>query len=189
MKRTAMLSPAILMLGVLAFSAQQPAQAPTGNQDPAKPISTSLGAYVFPAKGQSAEQQKKDEMDCYTWAKQQTGIDPIAQQTAPPPQQQPAPKTEAPKGGAVKGAARGAAAGAAIGAVAGDAGTGAAVGATAGAIKGRRDQKKAAKQAEAKTQQQQQQAQQQAQAAQKEKMDTFKRAFSACMEGKGYTVK
>jgi hypothetical protein len=24
--------------------------------------------YVYPAKGQSARQQKKDEADCYTWA-------------------------------------------------------------------------------------------------------------------------
>ncbi len=188
MKRTALLTLSILLAGVPALLAQQPAQTPATTQGTEKPISASLGAFVFPAKGQNAEQQKKDEMDCFTWAKQQTGIDPIAQQTAAQPQQ-PAPKADAPKGGTVKGAAGGAAAGAAIGAVAGDAGTGAAVGATAGAIKGRRDQKKAEKKAEATAQQQQQQAQQQAQAAQKEKMDTFKRAFSACMEGKGYTVK
>jgi hypothetical protein len=86
------------------------------------------------------------------------------------------------KGGAVKGAAGGAAGGAAIGAIAGDAGTGAAVGATAGAVRGRRQQKKANKQAE-------QQAQQQGQDQQQQRLDTFKRAFSACLDSKGYSVK
>ena len=32
--------------------------------------------YVYPAKGQSPDQQKKDESACYQWAVQQTGIDP-----------------------------------------------------------------------------------------------------------------
>lgn len=43
---------------------------------------------IFPAKGQSAAQQQKDETYCYAWAKKQTGYDP-AQATqyaaAPPP--------------------------------------------------------------------------------------------------------
>ena len=37
--------------------------------------------YVFPAKGQSPEQQKKDESDCHAWAVGQTGFDPAQ----PPP--------------------------------------------------------------------------------------------------------
>jgi hypothetical protein len=42
--------------------------------------------YVYPAKGQSAQQQKKDESACHTWAVQQTGFDPAkAQAAAPPP--------------------------------------------------------------------------------------------------------
>ena len=32
--------------------------------------------YVFPAKGQSPEQQKRDEYECHSWAMQQTGYDP-----------------------------------------------------------------------------------------------------------------
>ena len=43
--------------------------------------------YVYPAKGQSAQQQKSDEAACYTWAVEQTGFDP-----AKPPPQQPAAK-------------------------------------------------------------------------------------------------
>ena len=32
--------------------------------------------FVYPAKGQTPEQQKSDEAACYTWAVQQTGFDP-----------------------------------------------------------------------------------------------------------------
>lgn len=31
---------------------------------------------IYPAKGQSAAQQKKDETECHAWAKKQTGYDP-----------------------------------------------------------------------------------------------------------------
>ena len=139
-------------------------------------ISNSLKLVVFPAKGQSQKQQKKDEFDCYVWAMQQSGIDPLN-----------TPKTEAavqsgPTGGAVKGAAGGAVAGVAIGAIAGDAGKGAAIGAAAGGMRGI----KKGKEAQA---QQNQQAQASAAATDKAKMDSFKKAFSACIEGKGYTVK
>lgn len=161
-----------------------------------KPVSASLGVFVYPKNNQSMEQQKTDEMDCFSWAKQQTGIDPTV--PAPPPQREQAQQTakqekDAPKGGAIKGAAGGAIAGTAIGAIAGDAGEGAAIGATAGAIRGRRAQKKAEKQAEAQAKTAQQQAElqagQQAQSREKERKATFNRAFGACLEGKGYTVK
>jgi len=134
-----------------------------------------VGLFVYPKNEQNPQQQASDESACYGSAQQQTGIDPAA----PPPAPQ---EADQKKGGAVKGAAGGAAGGAAIGAIAGDAGTGAAVGATAGAVRGRRQQKKANKQAE-------QQAQQQGQAQQQQRLDTFKRAFSACLDSKGYSVK
>jgi OmpA family protein len=177
-------------------SAQQPAPATAGSaeQQPTHPASQSLsaglGVYVFPAENQTPEQQNGDESSCYSWAKDQTGIDPLA----PPASSTPAAQTQqsAPnpaKGSGVKGAAGGAAAGAAIGAIAGDAGEGAAIGATAGAIKGKRQGLKAKKQAAAQQQQAQQQAQAEAQAQQDERKNTYNKAFSACMEGKGYTVK
>jgi hypothetical protein len=136
---------------------------------------------VFPAKGQSKDQMAQDKFTCYTWAKEQTGFDPMAPPTAtsaPPPK-------EAPKGGVVKGAARGALVGVAAGAIAGDAGKGAAIGAASGGLIGgmrRNDQRRQ----EAANQQQweQDQARQSSQ-----KRSTYNRAFSACMEGKGYTVK
>jgi outer membrane lipoprotein SlyB len=139
-------------------------------------ISNGLKLYVYPAKGQSKQQQKKDEFECYQWAQEQSGIDPLNL-----PQIE-APVQSGPTGGAVVGAAKGAAAGAAIGAISGDAGKGAAIGATAGAMAGRR----AGKQAQA---QQNQQAQASATATEQEMKNSFNKAFSVCIEGKGYTIK
>ena len=129
---------------------------------------------VYPAKGQNSQQQKKDDGECLAWAKTNTGIDP-AVASQPPPQQ-----TGAAVGGGerVKGAARGAVGGAVIGGVAGDAGTGAGVGAAAGVVAGgaRARQNQKAQNEQAKQQQQQ-------------ALATYYKAYAACMEGRGYTVK
>jgi len=140
-------------------------------------ISQQMKLYVYPSKNQSKQQQKEDEFECYLWAVDQSGIDPLNL-----PKAEPVPVQSGPTGGAVKGAAKGAAAGAAIGAIAGDAGKGAAIGATAGALAGRRQ----GKQAQA---QQNQQAQASAAASEQAMKDSFAKAFSVCIEGKGYTIK
>lgn len=137
--------------------------------------------FIYPTKGQSQEQLEKDKFNCYTWAKKQTGFDPmeVPKATTPPPGQ------EAPQGGLVRGAARGATVGVVGGAIAGDAGKGAAIGAATGALFGgmrRRDQARRRQQAE------QQWAQEQA-AAYTQKRNAYNRAYGACLEGKGYTVK
>src|SRR3989442_11583052 len=41
--------------------------------------STQPSVMVYPAKGQSAEQQTRDSGECQTWAKQQTGFDPATE--------------------------------------------------------------------------------------------------------------
>lgn len=45
----------------------------------------SAGPIAYPAKGQSAQQQQKDEGACYSWAKSNTGVDPTKVTSAPPP--------------------------------------------------------------------------------------------------------
>ncbi len=129
---------------------------------------------VYPARGQSAQQQSQDEAQCAAWAKQSTGIDP-AMASSPAPQQ-----TGPAVGGGQRagGAARGAAGGAAIGAIAGDAGKGAAAGAVVGTMSGGR-----------RARQQQASQNQQAQAQQQNMMQTYYRAYGACLEGRGYTIK
>lgn len=131
---------------------------------------------IYPAKGQSASQQQKDEAECYTWAKGQTGYDP-AQATpyaSAPPQQEIG-------GERVRGAARGAAGGALIGAIAGDAGKGAAIGAVGGTMVGGARQRRKRDENDQATVQHQQAAGQQQQ--------NFQRAYGACFEGRGYTVR
>lgn len=132
--------------------------------------SAQAGQYVFPAKGQTPEQQKADESTCHGWAIQQTGFDPAKPPPPPPPA-----KTGASAGSGARGAARGAVVGEII---ADDAGTGAAVGAVAARGQSRRQNRAAAEQ----TQQQQSSATQSQQA-------NFDKARAACLEGKGYTVK
>ena len=166
------------MLGVFQISiAQTPPALPDTSKMTYNQISNGLKLIAFPAKGQSQQQQKIDEFECYKWSIQQTGIDPLNL-----PKVEAAPQETGPTGGAVRGAARGAAAGAAIGAIGGDAGEGAAIGAVAGGLAGRR----AGKQAQAQKNQQSQAA---AANTEKEIKNTFIKGFSACLEGKGYTIK
>jgi YMGG-like Gly-zipper len=130
---------------------------------------------IYPARGQSPQKQNTDTAECQLWAKQTTGVDPVAiAQQAGQPTAQPA------QGGAIKGAAGGAALGAAVGAIAGNAGKGAAIGAVtgtaAGGLRQRRINQAAARQQQGGEQYVSQQ------------MSTFNRAVGACMTGRGYTV-
>jgi uncharacterized protein YcfJ len=126
---------------------------------------------AYPAKGQSAEQKSQDDAACQAWAKTDTGIDPAATAAAPA-------ATSGPQGERIRGAARGAAAGAVIGEVAhGDSSQGAKTGAAAGVVAGgARSRRNQAAQA------------QQAASAKTQTIDTYWRAWGACMAGKGYTV-
>ena len=179
--RTQLFASGAALLLSASLCAQQPGAA--------APLSSSLGVYVFPAKNQNAKQQSNDETSCFGWAKTQTGIDPmsIKPQVASSAPAQPA--TDPASGQVARGAARGAVAGAAIGAVAGDTGKGAAIGATAGGLKGVGNRGRAKQEAEQQQQQAAAQQQQQAHASVDQQKATYNRAFAACMEGKGYTVK
>ncbi len=128
----------------------------------------------YPNKGQSQEKTEKDKYACYQWAKGQTGFDPMQVPTtsAPPPEQ---------KGGAVRGAAGGAALGAIGGAIAGDAGKGAAIGAATGGVIGGVRRHRSNKEQEEWAQKES--------SGYAQKRNTYNRALSACMEGKGYSVK
>lgn len=168
-------------LALLAASDAAGQQAAPSTAPP--PTLAQIGMYIYPAKGQSPEQQTADEDACTHWAETQTGLTLQSggvdtQAAAEAAQRQAA---EATQGAAVAGAAKGAVAGVAIGAIAGDAGKGAAIGAVAGGIAGRRARKHAEAQA---AQQGAAQAQGQADA----NLEAFKKAAGACLQGRGYTV-
>lgn len=133
--------------------------------------------YIYPAGGQSNEQMDKDKYECYNWAKTDSGFDPMAAPTAtsPPPEGQK-------KSGGV---AKGGLAGAATGAIIGDNRTAARRGAVTGGLIGGVRQSSHNQKVE---QQQQQHAEQQASTSANNR-DNYNRAYSACLEGRGYSVK
>lgn len=140
-------------------------------------LGQSMGIFVYPAGGQSAEQQGQDDYECFSWAKQQTGYDPMN-----PPSAVAQAHQEGPSGTRLRGAARGAAAGAIIGEVADDdAGKGAAIGATAGALRGGRQDR-------LQRQEHAQQAEQNATAQASAAENQFRTAYSTCMQGREYSV-
>lgn len=115
-----------------------------------------------PVYAQNPDQQGKDSYECNQIAVSQTGYNPAAPQAA-----------ATPRGQALRGGAGGAAIGAAGGAIGGNAAKGAAMGAAVGggvgAIRGRR-QRKQAEQQQASSQQ------------------SYKAAFAACMQSRGWNV-
>jgi Glycine-zipper domain len=178
----------------LTAQAQTPAQ--TTAQPPArssgKTFASSAGLMVYPAKGQNADEQAKDEAQCFNWARDQSGYDPM---NPPPP-----PSARANEGpssqsegdlarGALGGAAVGAAAGAAIGAIAGHAGKGAGIGATTGLLGGAMQGRAAEEHGERQAEAQAKANQEQQRAAQQEQANAFKRGMSVCLEARGYAVK
>ena len=137
--------------------------------------------FIYPKDGQSEEQQEKDKFACYSWAKKESKFDPmeIPRASSAPPDKKATTKP-------LRRAARGAAIGAIVGEIADDdAGKGALIGASSGALFGgmqRRDQEQRQKKKEEEWEKKE------AQKYQK-KRDSYNRAYSACLEAKGYTVK
>ena len=137
-------------------------------------VNASAQSFVYPSKGQTPKQQKKDEGECHVWATQQSKYDP----TNPPKQAAGAPQPTTATGTTPGAGVRGAARGAVVGGIMGDAGAGAAAGAVAARGQSRR-------QNAAQAEQQQHAATQQDQAG----MASYQKARSACLEGRGYAVK
>ena len=168
----------LLKIGIVcccagAWAQEQPV--PQNTTAP-KTQAQALGVYAYPKNNQDQAQQIKDESECYGSAKSQTGIDPAAPppptatgaaeerwrgESAPQKEPRAAPRlAPSPMIPPIPGSCR----------------------AAAGAVRGRRQQKKANNQA-------QQQSDANAQAQQAQSLDTFKRAFSACLDARNYSVK
>jgi len=142
--------------------------------------------YFYPNKNQSTEQQSRDHYACYNWAVEQTGFDPSVSSIVPEqrvrvvPMPPPGHDTVAMSiAGAVLGAL-----------IAGPyhAGGGALFGAASGAMVGAVSD--ASRAESARQLEEAYQNQNQARDFHKEKKALqFRRAMSACLEGRGYTVK
>ena len=174
-----------LALGVLLGCVQV---APPRGAAPARvrPTATPQGAhlYLYPAQGQSAERQDRDRYECYRWAVRQTGFDPSAM---PDTLENRLTIVRVPPRGmeTVASTLFGAALGASLGAISGHAGEGAVIGATAGAITGA-SREAAREQAIGEIEAREEAARR---AAERNDRARYHRALSACLEGRGYTVR
>jgi outer membrane lipoprotein SlyB len=178
---------ALAALGAVALAAcaAPPRRHEVRQLPPPPPAPTSQTVYFYPERGQSAERQDRDRFECYQWARQQTGIDPgmtPLRAVRPPPV-----VVERDARGAVIGGITGAAIGATVvsphhageGMV-----LGAVLGAVLGTVVGAAADNARAEAAEHRAEMRASAAQVRAQAP----LGEFRRAMSACMGGRGYTV-
>jgi hypothetical protein len=147
---------------------------------------TAVGAdiYVYPSKGQTDAQLDRDRYECHGWAYKQTGYDPSAPHA--PHQQVQVVAMPADHRGAVGGAMTGAVLGAAVSRPR-DAAQGAVVGAVAGAVLGSVSDSARARELAGGSRPTAAEEAEQAR-LEKQALD-YRRAISACLEGRGYTVK
>ena len=142
--------------------------------------------YVYPTKGQSDTQLDRDRYECHMWAYKQTRFDPTAPNLAPH-QQVKVVEMPPDHSGAIGGAVTGAVIGAAVSRP-NDGARGAVVGAMAGAVLGAASDSQRARETAGNGLRPS--AAEQAEQARLEKQAyDYRRAISACLEGRGYTVK
>ena len=176
---------AALSLVVVSCAAMPPPAASTPAPSAAAPAPLSTQVFFYPRSGQSPEQQSRDRYECYLWAVKESGFDPSQRALAPHQKvrvvAQPAPGRDT---------AVGAIAGATIGAAVAaphDATAGAVVGAvTGGAIGAISDNQRAIETQQAQRQYDRRDAERSAQLEQQ--VGSYRRAMSACLEGRGYAV-
>jgi len=149
-----------------------------------QPVSTQV--YVYPTSGQSEDQVSRDRYECYLWSVKQSGFDPSQPQLAPH-QRVEVVAMPPPGHDTVAGAVTGAVLGAVI-ANPHNAGAGAVGGAIVGGAIGAASD--ASRQAQANQVQQRYDRRNAAQSARiEEQAGNYRRALTACLEGRGYTVK
>ena len=137
---------------------------------------------AYPAHGQSEPQLDRDRYECHNWAVKQTGFDPSI--PGVPPHQRVRVIRGPPPGAAVAG---GAITGAVLGAAVsnpGDAGAGALIGAVAGAAIGA-----ATEASRAATTERVEEREAARSPGQEQKAGAYRRAITACLEGRGYSVR
>ena len=178
----------LLLTAILVLSACYPApyRTDSGYEREVLPRAPLVQLYFYPTTGQTNEQQSRDHFECYNWAVSQTGFDPG--QSAIPTDQRVRVVPMPPPG---HDTAALAIAGAVLGALIGGprhAVGGAMIGASGGLIAGAASD--SARMEYARQQEEAYAARDRARDAQLDaKAHGFRRAMSACMEGRSYTVR
>jgi hypothetical protein len=168
---------------VLAGCVTEPAPRPVYDAPPPPPPPPVSQVYAYPLHGQTPEQQDRDRYECSTWATQQTGFDPSAPGVPPHDRVQVVSAGPPPGTNTAIGAVAGAIIGAAIAprwqaapaALAG-AVVGGAIGSSADAANAQNTRTVVV-------------ADRRAAAAQEQQALAYRRAISACLDARGYSVK
>jgi len=173
---------ALVMLTVVSSGGCVSAPPPAATQFDSPPPQTAV--YFYPAQGQSAQQQDRDKYECDRWAVQQSGFDP-SQPGSPPHLRVVVAPGPPPGAGVAAGAITGGVLGAAVSRP-WEAASGALVGAVAGAAIGGVVESRANEQTSAQIA-----ASDNASRAAllEQRAGNYRRAMSACLEGRGYSVR
>ena len=170
---------------MLSACATQPMPIPAPPPPTVAPLADTR-VYVYPAAGQDAAQLDRDRYECHEWSVRQSGFDPSVAQVAPHQRTEviamPPPGT-----GTVAGAATGAIIGAAVSNPY-QTGAGVLIGAAAGALLGSASDAARAQRA-ADAQQRINAANDQRDFGLDQLAGDYRRALSACLLGRGYSVK
>jgi len=188
--RSAFTAAGIATLAILAGCVEAPPPRPAPPPPPVQAPPPNTDVYAYPLHNQPSEQQDRDHYECSVWASQQTGFDPSAPGVPPHDRVHvvsagPPPGTNTAIGaitGAIIGAAiaprwqsaGGALAGAVVGGAIGSAGDAANAQANAANLQ-------AAQAASAQNRR--------AAALQEQKAGEYRRAISACLDARGYSVR
>jgi hypothetical protein len=178
-KTLSVLVAAAVMTACASTPGPRPVAAPAA--PPAPPVSLTK-VYFYPTAGQTEAQQDRDRYECHNWSVRQTSFDPSRHL---PPGELRATVVPARSPDHTVGAA--AAVGAVIGAIAadrGDSAKGAVIGAMAGAVLG-----SAAASAERSEARRVEAQPVRGYGRYEKEAAEFRRAMSACLEGRGYSVK
>jgi hypothetical protein len=168
--------------GFLAGCVEQPPRRPARVYQQAPPPPPSSEVYAYPLHGQNAQQQDRDHYECSLWATQQTGFDPSA--PGVPPHERVRVVSGPPPGtGTAVGAVTGAVIGAAV-ARPWETATGALAGAVVGGAIGSTVDAANAQEARTVAVSDRRQA-----AIQEQKAGNYRRAISACLDARGYSVR
>jgi hypothetical protein len=182
-KNVSALVAAALLAGCAAAPAPQ--SAPVAAAVPPAPANLTQ-VYFYAQRGQSQAQQDRDRYECFNWSVQQTGFDP-SRRAVPAEHRQPLVPVDNTGPAVVGGALMGAAIGAAV-ANPWERGEGAAIGAIAGTALGALAAT-AQNSANASAAQAAQKQVSPARGSYEQQAAEYRRAMSACLEGRGYVVK
>lgn len=175
-----------LVAAAVAGCASSPSQAVRTTHAVPAPSSPAQQAqvYVYPAGGQDERQLDRDRYECHRWAVRQSGFDPSLPGLPPERRVQVVRAGPPPGAGVAAGAVTGAVLGAAV-SEPWDRDEGALVGAAAGAVIGAIAEGSQARQVESLGTRQRA-----ADIAEQERQaGEYRRAISACLEGRGYSVR